>query len=156
MRKIDFQTKASANRNKNKEIEYIRGAAGMGFVFLVGKILEIYYYFQGGGFKNDDIALKICELTTMAICTVLIGFIAYNIKRKQVFIKANARLVQLIGWVVMISSIVTTMISMHFDDIRYVVGHPLQYLMQLGFFIVAIGYVFQLAIKIKEEQDLTI
>ena len=156
MRKIDFQTKASANRNKNKEVEYINGAVCVGIIFLVSKTLSIYFHFQGGGFKSDDIALKICELTTMVICTVLIGFIAYNIKRKQVFIKANARLVQLIGWVVMTSSIVTPMISRHFDDTHYVVVYPIQYLMQLGFFIVAIGYVFQLAIKMKEEQDLTI
>jgi hypothetical protein len=156
MRKIDFQTKASANRNKNKEEEYIRGAASMGFVFLVGKILEIYYYFQGGGFKSDDIALKICELITMLICTILIGIIAYNIKRKQVFIKANARLVQFIGWVVVASSIAIPMISKNFVDIHYIVSYPLQYLMLLGFFIVAIGYVFQLAIKMREEQDLTI
>ena len=156
MRIIDFQTKASANRNKNKEIEYIRGAAGMGFVFLVSKTLQIYYHFQGEGFKSDDIALKICELITMLICTILIGIIAYNIKRKQVFIKANARLVQFIGWVVVTSSIATPLISKNFDEIHYVVCHPLQYLMLLGFFIVAIGYVFQLAIKIKEEQDLTI
>ena len=154
MRKIDFQTKASANRNKNKEVKYINGAVFIGMMFLLHRILEICFYIHG--YKDDLIEMKICELVTAVTCTILIGIIAYNIKRKQVFIKANARLVQLIGWVVMISSIVTPMISMHFDDFRYVVGHPLQYLMQLGFFIVAIGYVFQLAIKIKEEQDLTI
>ena len=132
MRKIDFQTKASANRNKNKEVEYINGAVCVGIIFLVSKTLSIYFHFQGGGFKSDDIALKICELIIMVICTVLIG------------------------WVVVVSSIVTPMISMHFDDTHYVVVYPIQYLMQLGFFIVAIGYVFQLAIKIKEEQDLTI
>ena len=156
MRKINIQTRVSANRNKNNEIEYINGTTSMGFVFLVGKTLEIYFHFQGGGFKNDDIALKICELTTMVTCTILIGIIAYNIKRKQVFIKTNARLIQVIGWVVVASGIAIPMISMNFDDIHYAASYPREYLMLLGFFIVAIGYVFQLAIKIKEEQDLTI
>ena len=154
MRKIDFQTKASANRNKNKEEEYIRGAASMGFVFLVGKILEICFYIHG--YKDDRIEMKICELVTAVTCTILIGIIAYNIKRKRVFIKTNAHLVQAIGWIVVASSIAIPMISKNFVDIHYIVSYPLQYLMLLGFFIVAIGYVFQLAIKIKEEQDLTI
>ena len=153
MKKFNFQTKASA-RNKNKEVEYILGAVLVGIVFLVRRILEICFYLFNH--KDDRIEMKICELITMIICTILIGIIAYNIKQKRIFIKANARLVQLIGWAVVTSSIAIPMISKNYVDINYVVSYPLQYLMQLGFFIVAIGYVFQLAIKIKEEQDLTI
>ena len=154
MRKIDFQTKASANRNKNKEVEYINGAVGVGIIFLLHRILEICFYIHG--YKDDLIEMKICELVTAVTCTILIGIIAYNIKRKRVFIKTNAHLVQAIGWIVVASSIAIPMISKDFVDIHYVVSYPLQYLMLLGFFIVAIGYVFQLAIKMKEEQDLTI
>lgn len=156
MKKINFQTRVSANRKKNKEIEYINGAVFVGIIFLISRILGIYQHFQDTGFKSNDIALKICELTTMMICTILIGIIAYNIKRKQVFIKTNARLVQFIGWIVVASSIAIPMISKNFVDIHYIANYPLQYLMLLGFFIVGIGYVFQHAIKIKEEQDLTI
>lgn len=148
MRIFNFQSKVSANRNKNKEIEYINSATSMGFVFLVWKTLKIYFHL-----RNDDIALKICELIAMVICTILIGIIAHNIRRKQVFIKTNARLVQVIGWVIVASGIAIPMI---FDDIHYAASYPIQYLMLLGFFIVAIGYVFQLAIKMKEEQELTI
>ena len=154
MRKIDFLTKASANRNKNKEVEYINGAAGVGIIFLLHRILEICFYIHG--YKDDLIEMKICELVTAVTCTILIGIIAYNIKRKRVFIKTNAHLVQAIGWIVVASSIAIPMISKDFVDIHYIVSYPLQYLMLLGFFIVAIGYVFQLAIKMKEEQDLTI
>ena len=154
MRKIDFQTKASANRNKNKEIKYINGVVSMGMMLILPRILEICFYIHG--YKDDLIEMKICELVTAVICTILIGIIAYNIKRKRVFIKTNAHLVQAIGWIVVASSIAIPMISKNFVDIHYVVSYPLQYLMLLGFFIVAIGYVFQLAIKIKEEQDLTI
>ena len=154
MRKIDFQTKASANRNKNKEVVYINSAVSAGIIFLLPRILEICFYIHG--YKDDLIEMKICELVTAVICTILIGIIAYNIKRKRVFIKTNAHLVQAIGWIVVASSIAIPMISKDFVDIHYVVSYPLLYLMLLGFFIVAIGYVFQLAIKMKEEQDLTI
>jgi hypothetical protein len=154
MRKIDFQTKASANRNKNKEVVYINSAVSAGIFFLLPRILEICFYIHG--YKDDLIEMKICELVTAVTCTILIGIIAYNIKRKRVFIKTNAHLVQAIGWIVVASSIAIPMISKDFVDIHYIVSYPLQYLMLLGFFIVAIGYVFQLAIKIKEEQDLTI
>ena len=153
MRKFNFQTKISA-KNKNKEAKYVLGAVLVGIVFLVRRILEICFYLVGH--KDNLIEMKICELITMVICTILIGIIAYNIKQKRIFIKTNARLVQFIGWVVVNSSIAIPMISKNYVDINYIVSYPLQYLMQLGFFIVAIGYVFQLAIKIKEEQDLTI
>ena len=126
----------------------------MGMMLILPRILEICFYIHG--YKDDLIEMKICELVTAVTCTILIGIIAYNIKRKRVFIKTNAHLVQAIGWIVVASSIAIPMISKNFVDIHYIVSYPLQYLMLLGFFIVAIGYVFQLAIKIKEEQDLTI
>ena len=107
--------------------------------------------------KPEIIVNNICECVVLLICSVLISIIAYNAKRKRIFIKANAHLIKAIGIIVSLSGFLTSLICNHlFDSSWTLYYYPKYYLMIIGMFIAAIGYIFQIAIKIKEEQDLTI
>ena len=102
--------------------------------------------------KPDSLTNDICEFISLVICTTLIGIIAYNVKREKIFIKANANLIKGIGLIVGISGTFPAFVS----DMQAYNQYPHYYLLVVGSFIIAIGYIFQHAIKIKEEQDLTI
>ena len=107
--------------------------------------------------KPEIIVNNICECVILLICSVLISIIAYNAKRKRIFIKANAHLIKAIGIIVSLSGFLISLICNHLFDVSWTFYYyPKYYLMIIGMFIAAIGYIFQIAIKIKEEQDLTI
>ena len=107
--------------------------------------------------KPEIIVNNICECVVLLICSVLISIIAYNAKRKRIFIKANAHLIKAIGIIVSLSGFLISLICNHLFDVSWTFYYyPKYYLMIIGMFIAAIGYIFQIAIKIKEEQDLTI
>ena len=66
--------------------------------------------------KPEIIVNNICECVVLLICSVLISIIAYNAKRKRIFIKANAHLIKAIGIIVSLSGFLTSLICNHLFD----------------------------------------
>ena len=154
MKNNDTQTKDSTK----KETSYITSLSSTAIFWTIGLLILIPIGSNGTlKDKSEIIVNNICECVVLLICSVLISIIAYNAKRKRIFIKANAHLIKAIGIIVSLSGFLTSIICNHLFDVSWTFYYyPQYYLMILGLFIAAIGYIFQIAIKIKEEQDLTI
>ena len=154
MKNNDTQTKDSTK----KETSYITSLSSTAIFWTIGLLILIPIGSNGTlKDKSEIIVNNICECVVLLICTVLICIIAYNAKRKRIFIKANAHLIKAIGIIVSLSGFLTSAICNHLFDASWTFYYyPNYYLMIIGFFITAIGYLFQIAVKMKEEQDLTI
>ena len=93
-------------------------------------------------------------ILTLLACSILIAIIAYNVKKKKIFTRTNARLIYAIGSIVIFSIVIqnhywetTTMIPNDSVALNYSL---------LGVFIFFFGKVFDIGVKMKKEQDLTI
>ena len=155
MRKINFQTRASSKREKEKEIGYLYTTIRIGFWLTIADAISILFKIYSPKEVGKDVIINgINELVSLLICSILIGIIGYNMKRKHIFIKTNANLIKAIGGIVAISGYTPVLLHKILgSSIPCSYNH---YLLIVGYFIIAIGYIFQHAIKMKEEQDLTI
>lgn len=93
-------------------------------------------------------------ILTLLACSILVVIITYNVYKKRIFTRTNARLIYSIGLIQILSIIIqnhywetTTMlpnttVAMNFS--------------LFGAFIIFFGRVFDIGVKMKEEQDLTI
>ena len=157
MKNINSQT----NICNKKDANYFNSATWISFTFAIGKLIIVLARINGvRTYAPEVMCFDICQTITLIVCAILIGFIAYNIKRNRVFVKANANLIKAIGFVVGVSGSLTFLAIFHFTDSKtfylrdYMTSHYSSAV--IGTFIIAIGYMFQIAIRIKEEQDLTI
>lgn len=158
MKKPDFQTRASKKKEAFKE-NIFRNSITWGFCFCL-------MYFSGILLKlKGPQSADILTLTTlinngiaMLICTILLVIINYNVRQKRIFVQANANLMKAIGHVLWISGCTPIILYYLFNiPVQFsLFTTPDKYLIFIGFFVLEIGYILQKAVKIKEEQDLTI
>ena len=92
-------------------------------------------------------------LLLMIFCAALIFGILRNMWRKQVFVRENARSVQLIGLVVMVYGF---FLAICISPVETAAGFMRNLFLLLGAFFVLVGCVFKAGVSMKEEQDLTI
>lgn len=131
---------------------YLYNVITLGFFLILADALLVLS--QIGKANTDVIINGINEFISLVICYILIGIITYNVKQNKIYIKTNANLIKVIGAVVGISDFIPNIIYVILDlPIQTNLNH---YLFIVGYFIIAIGYIFEHAIKMKEEQDLTI
>ena len=91
---------------------------------------------------------------TLLICSVIITVIAYNVMKKKIFTSANAKLIYSIGGIVIISVIIQ---NHYWETTTMMPNDTVGMIFALfGAFIVFLGRVFAIGVKMKEEQDLTI
>lgn len=158
MKRPDFQPK-TIKRIKNKDTakSHLNTVMLIGYTYCIGYFLHIHSKLNWPMEPNMySLATNIGECICLLICMVLISIIYYNVSHKRIFIHTNANLIKGIGTVVMIGDLMTDYIISKIlpEYIRYTsMNH---FSIVIGLFIFAIGYVFQEAIKMKEEQDLTI
>ena len=160
-KKFNFQTKASAKRNKEKEYAYIQNATYFSIFFAYGKLVTTFIKIKTlTTYSLDLIVSDICQIVALCICAVCIGIISHNVKQKRVFIQTTANLIKVIGITVSLSGPIPPFICMFIANVTNIKEllsyYPNWYLIVTGSFIYALGYIYQYAIKIKEEQDLTI
>ena len=93
-------------------------------------------------------------ILTLLACSILIAIMAYNVKKKKIFTHTNARLIYAIGAIIIFSVVIqnhywetTTMLPNNTVAMNFSL---------FGVFIVFFGKVFDIGVKMKEEQDLTI
>ena len=94
------------------------------------------------------------EILTLLICCTFIAIILYNVSKRRVFDNRNSFCIYGVGATIMISTLLqnecwetTTMLPN---------GNVTFYYMLFGTFIIFFGRLFDIAIKLKKEQDLTI
>lgn len=149
MKEINYQTKVSKNKNRiniSTGILYAFGFSAIVFAKIHGP-REV---------STEMIVHDICHVVVLFICAILIGGIKYNVKRNRMFIKANANLIKAIGMIVSLTGVIPQFICLKFFysltsfyDINW-------FLLVIGSFIYALGEIFLYAVRMREEQDLTI
>jgi len=119
-------------------------------VKIVNDILTNY----SKGLEFKDVLPDCINIATLMICSIFIGIIAYNIKKNKVFVHANAKLIYGVG----LTLLTSIMIQKHYWDATSMIPNEdvSNYYYLLIFFILFFGNLFDIAIRIKEEQDLTI
>lgn len=93
-------------------------------------------------------------LIAMAVSSVFIWIMLSNVRKNQVFTPQNADLIVATGVTVEMAGILQFVLG-HFTSEGVDRGGFLIYIL-LGVFIVFIGCLFKIGIRMKEEQDLTI
>jgi len=161
MKKPDFQTRASKKKEAFKE-NIFRHSITWGFIlslmYLARILIEIKNPIAHGS-DEFDIATYINDGIAMFICSILLTVINYNVRHKRVFVQTNANLIKSIGYVLLISGCTPLFLYfLLFDANNYVSRLTTinYYLFFIGIFVIEIGYILQKAVKMKEEQDLTI
>ena len=106
------------------------------------------------GYFSEVVAPNIVSVVTLFSCSVLIAVIAYNVYKKKVFDRSNARLIYGIGMILIFSVTIqryyweaTPMIPNDTVAINFGL---------LAVFILFFGRIFSIGVKMQEEQDLTI
>ena len=93
-------------------------------------------------------------LLAMAVCSILIFCLLRNVKRKEVFTKENPTLIVAIGGIVELNGLLQGFFGT-FVSVSNLRQTYLIYIL-LGVFILFIGCVFKIGVRMKEEQELTI
>lgn len=93
-------------------------------------------------------------LIAMAVSSIFIWVMLSNVRKKKVFIPLNANLIVAVGGTIEIAGILQFILG-HFTSGGVDRGVFMIYLL-LGAFILFIGCLFKIGIRMKEEQDLTI
>ena len=94
------------------------------------------------------------NILTLLTCSILIAIIAYNVIKKKIFTSRNAKLIYSIGAIVIFSVVIQN----HYWETTSMIPNDTVgiYYSLFGVFIIFFGRVFDIGVKIKEEQDLTI
>ena len=149
MKEINYQTKTTKNKNR------INISTGILYAFAFGAI--VYFKIHGPREVSTQMMVHdICHVVALFICAILIGCIKYNVKRNRMFIKANANLIKAIGMIVSFTGVIPQFIYLKFFYSLTSFYDFNWFLFVIGSFIFALGEIFQHAVKMKEEQDLTI
>ena len=93
-------------------------------------------------------------LLAMAVCSILIFCLLRNVKRKEVFTKENSTLIVAIGGIVELNGLLQGFFGT-FVSVSNLRQTYLIYIL-LGVFILFIGCVFKIGVRMKEEQELNI
>ena len=93
-------------------------------------------------------------LLAMAVCSILIFCLLRNVKRKEVFTKENSTLIVAIGGIFELNGLLQGFFGT-FVSVSNLRQTYLIYIL-LGVFILFIGCVFKIGVRMKEEQELTI
>lgn len=93
-------------------------------------------------------------LLSMAVCSVFIYLMLRNVKRNLIFVRANANLIYYIGLIIEFNEILQAILN-EFAPVTNPRQTYMIYIL-IGVFIIFIGYLFQIGIRMKEEQELTI
>lgn len=93
-------------------------------------------------------------LLAMAVCSILIFCLLRNVKRKEVFTEENSTLIVAIGGIVELNGLLQGFFGT-FVSVSNLRQTYLIYIL-LGVFILFIGCVFKIGVRMKEEQELTI
>ncbi len=152
-KEAEEEEKKSEGRNGKPEIWSIGLFAALSLIWAA---------VEGGGTVMDMIRDKsfimyvpdmICSLTLLIIGLLLAG-ITYNVWKGRVFTEANSRIIYFIA----VTLTISVLVQRHYWDSTPMIPNETVGMYFLGFGIMTafFGSLFEIAIKIKDDQDLTI
>ena len=107
---------------------------------------------------SDGIPVREClpqcvNTLTLLICCIFIVVILFNVSRKRIFDRRNSICIYGVGATVIFGTILRIRLM---GDAPMPDSDAMIYYSLLGIFIIFFGRLFDIAVKIKKEQDLTI
>lgn len=138
--------------NRKKEKEQLKSHTTTILVFCFAVLLLGLYDFIQSFIKLGEIeAIHRQTLLGRGLMGILmaglIGYIAYNIKRGQIFVHKNAQCFWWIGLIAFIDNEITERLyDIHTGPVPFLII----------FFLIYIGYIFKIGVHMKEDEDLTI
>lgn len=109
---------------------------------------------SANGFSLQEHLPQCVDILTLLICCTFIAVILYNVSKRRVFDSSNSFCIYGVGFTITVSTILqaecwetTTMIPN---------GNVTFYYLLFGIFVIFFGRLFDIAVKLKKEQDLTI
>ena len=107
-----------------------------------------------GGSSLAELLPELLGVLTIAICTVFIAIILFNVRRNRIFDQTNARMVYGVGATLIISAV--TQVEVWDSTVMVPNSTVSIYFSLLGMFIIFLGKLFEIAVKIKKENDMTV
>ena len=96
---------------------------------------------------------QFADTLTLLICCIFIGIIVFNVSRKRIFDRRNSICIYGVGAAIIFGHILQIQLM---GDAPTADSYSLVYYSLLGIFIIFFGKLFDIAVKMKNEQDLTI
>ena len=96
---------------------------------------------------------QFADTLTLLICCIFIGIIVFNVSRKRIFDRRNSICIYGVGAAIIVGHILPIQLM---GDAPTADTDVLVYYSLLGIFIIFFGRLFDIAVKMKNEQDLTI
>lgn len=94
------------------------------------------------------------NILTLLTCGIFIAVILYNVSKRRVFDNRNSFCIYGVGATIIISTLLQSELWASTQMIPN--GNVMMYYMIFGIFIIFFGKLFDIAVKLKNEQDLTI
>lgn len=152
--------KSLLKKNRKQELETVMSC----LVVICASCLMIWLTqtmqlcYELGKDDTDDFIWQVLSrsitLVAMAVCSIFIWIMLSNVKRNEVFTKRNANLIVFIGVTVEIAGLLQYILGIF--TLEGISRESFMIYLLLGVFILFIGCLFKIGIRMKEEQDLTI
>ena len=152
--------KSLFKKNRKQELETVMSclvviSASCLMIWLT-QTMQLCY--ELGKDDTDDFIWQVLSrsitLVAMAVCSIFIWIMLSNVKRNEVFTKRNANLIVFIGVTVEITGLLQYILGIF--TLEGISRESFMIYLLLGVFILFIGCLFKIGIRMKEEQDLTI
>ncbi|WP_291533481.1 DUF2975 domain-containing protein [Bacteroides sp.] len=152
--------KSLFKKNRKQELETVMSC----LVVICASCLMIWLTqtmqlcYELGKDDTDDFIWQVLSrsitLVAMAVCSIFIWIMLSNVKRNEVFTERNANLIVFIGVTVEITGLLQYILGIF--TLEGISRESFMIYLLLGVFILFIGCLFKIGIRMKEEQDLTI
>ena len=152
--------KSLFKKNRKQELETVMSC----LVVICASCLMIWLTqtmqlcYELGKDDTDDFIWQVLSrsitLVAMAVCSIFIWIMLSNVKRNEVFTKRNANLIVFIGVTVEITGLLQYILGIF--TLEGISRESFMIYLLLGVFILFIGCLFKIGIRMKEEQDQTI
>lgn len=152
--------KSLLKKNRKQELETVMSC----LVVICASCLMIWLTqtmqlcYELGKDDTDDFIWQVLSrsitLVAMAVCSIFIWIMLSNVKRNEVFTKRNANLIVFIGVTVEIAGLLQYILGIF--TLEGISRESFMIYLLLGVFILFIGCLFKIGIRMKEEQELTI
>ena len=109
---------------------------------------------QGEGLTLEEYLPQCANALTLLLCCTFIAVILYNVSKKRIFNSRNSWCIYGVGTTIIISTITQ---AQYWESTPMLPNQNVQiYYMLFGILIIFFGRLFDIAVKLKNEQDLTI
>lgn len=122
------------------------------FVALVRPLLVYMDWAESGRAADAALVSDLLQYACMFVSAVLIAFVLRNVDRGRVFVKQNINLIRGFALTVEATGVALMGVMWWFDGS----GQTYMFFLLTGIFVAIIGEAFNIGLRMREEQDLTV